>query len=174
MFQLRRMSPTSRFDPGLRRPRQGNPLSRLLRQALRAQGLRLRPHPHPRVHRRRRPDHPQRRQAQLGRQGAPRPGLPQVRLLRLRRGADDQQERALAQEVLQLRRLRPLAGLHELERRPERRDLLQGLLRKELRAARRRLRHGRRRAHHGVGPGSAIKILSYFLINMQFRIFEIR
>lgn len=46
VLQLRGVPPTPGLDAGLRRPRQGDPLPRLLRQALRPPGLRLRSHAH--------------------------------------------------------------------------------------------------------------------------------
>ncbi|KAH8289987.1 hypothetical protein KR018_009000, partial [Drosophila ironensis] len=53
VLQLRRLPPAPGLDAGLRWTRRRDPLPCLLRQALRTQGLRLRPCPHPGVHQRR-------------------------------------------------------------------------------------------------------------------------
>ncbi|KAE8751730.1 hypothetical protein FOCC_FOCC001577 [Frankliniella occidentalis] len=150
VLQLRRLSPPAGLDAGLRRPRQGDPLPRVLRQEVRAQGLRLRLRAHARVLPRRVHLPVQRRAADARRPRPGRQGLPPLRLRGVRRRADDQQDQDLAQAVLQLPRLRPLARLHQPQRRPGQRHLLPRLLRAQLRPQGLRLRHRRGRAHHGV------------------------
>lgn len=119
VLQLRRMPQTPRFGPGLRRPRQGDPLQGLLFETVRPERIRLRPRPHPSMRRRCRPGRPQ-SGPEFRSESRPRTGVLPMRLRRVRRRTDDQQEPRLAQALLQLRRLQQILRFDEFERRPER------------------------------------------------------
>lgn len=150
VLQLRRVPSPVGLHAGLRWTRSRDPLPFVLRKAVRTQGIRLRPRPHPDFHWWRVYNGLSRwwPTARFEERGQGR--LPTLRIRGLRGRTDDQQGPDLAQTLLLLRRLQQVVGLDKPVRRTEQGHLLPRLLQQELRHQGCRLWNGCRSPDHGL------------------------